>query len=29
MAGMRGMAELNDTNASALYGAILAKTGRV
>jgi hypothetical protein len=29
MAGMRGMAELNDSNASALYGAILAKTGRV
>ena len=28
MAGMRGMAELNDSNASALYGAILAKTGR-
>lgn len=28
-AGMRGMNELNDTNASALYGAILAKTGRV
>lgn len=27
--GMRGMNELNDTNASALYGAILAKTGRV
>lgn len=29
MAGMRGMAELNETNAGALYGAILAKTGRV
>jgi hypothetical protein len=29
MAGMRGMAELNEVNASALYGAILAKTGRV
>jgi len=28
-AGMRGMNELNDTNAGALYGAILAKTGRV
>lgn len=27
--GMRGMNELNDTNAGALYGAILAKTGRV
>lgn len=29
MAGMRGMAELNETNAGALYSAILAKTGRV
>jgi hypothetical protein len=29
MVGMRGMAELNEVNASALYGAILAKTGRV
>jgi hypothetical protein len=29
MAGIHSMAELNGSNASALYGAILAKTGRV
>lgn len=28
-AGLRGMAELNDSNAGALYGAILTRTGRV